>query len=102
MEGATASPRLAAIVNHRRHDEAIFERETSNRKRLEKSWPRFAAVSRSVGHWSLLEPRVLPLSAKSALLTLSPNRGRALFRIRVFALALPIDPHGKAFDEPRY
>jgi hypothetical protein len=40
----TAIPRLAAIVNHRRHDEAIFERETSNRKWLEKSLPcRFAA-----------------------------------------------------------
>src|SRR5262245_30610166 len=30
---------IAAIVDHRRHDEAVLQRETPNRKRLEQHWP---------------------------------------------------------------
>jgi hypothetical protein len=44
---------LDAIVDHRRHDQAIFQREASNREWLEKPWLcRFAAIG-SVTHWRI-------------------------------------------------
>src|SRR5262245_126417 len=30
---------VAAIMDHRRHDEAVLQRKTANRKRLEQHWP---------------------------------------------------------------
>lgn len=48
-----------------------------------------------------MDDQVLRLSAKSAPPTLSPNRGRALSRFHVFALALPIEPPGKELDYTR-
>jgi hypothetical protein len=42
---------VAAVVNHRWHDEAIFQREAPYRPRLEQHRPcRFAVVDRSVKH----------------------------------------------------
>ena len=53
MEGAAGVPGLGAIMNHRRHDEAIFERETPDRKWLEELRPRrLAAIDWSVSHFA--------------------------------------------------
>src|SRR5665213_3159588 len=51
---AAGVPGVAAIVHHRWHDEAIFERETSKRQRPKKLWRcRFTVARSSVSHWNI-------------------------------------------------
>jgi hypothetical protein len=40
VEAAAGVSGLGAIVHHRRHREAILQRGTANRQRLEQHWPR--------------------------------------------------------------
>src|SRR5690348_5341692 len=44
MEGATGIAGLGAIMDHRRHDEAVLQREPANCQRLEQLWMRGPAT----------------------------------------------------------
>src|SRR5438034_11355533 len=52
---------IAAIVHHRWHHEAIFQREPPDRQRLEKPWPRSVTAMKSVTHFAHLLKRMIGL-----------------------------------------
>ena len=50
MERAAGVAGVAAIMDHRRHDETVLQREAANLERLEKSWLRRIAAIGPVTH----------------------------------------------------
>src|SRR5579859_1785959 len=54
VESAAGVAALAAVMNHRRHDEAIFQREAPDRERFEEPRPHRLAAIRSITHSSHL------------------------------------------------
>ena len=58
VEGAAGVAGLGAIMNHRRHDQAVFQRQAANGEGLKKPWPPRAATVRSVTQWRLSPARL--------------------------------------------